>query len=102
MLATISVSRSDTETIISIIGQFVFDLHRPFRATYLEEKGAQKKQFIVDMSCVEYLDSAAIGMLLTMRDETGAEDREIIIKNAHGQVLRTLEVTNMNKFFQIR
>ncbi|MEO5363982.1 MAG: STAS domain-containing protein [Magnetococcus sp. DMHC-8] len=103
MSGTVSVLRSDTEIIISITGQFVFDLHRPFRAAYLHGEHTQKIRFIIDMSHVEYLDSAAIGMLLMMREETGAEDRAIIINNnARGQVGRVLSATKMERFFQIR
>ena len=102
MPGTIYVSRSDVETIIKIKGRFVFDPHRQFRSAYYVEKDKKNKQFVIDMSEVEYLDSSAIWMLLVMRDETGAPDGSISIINAKNSVARLLHTVNLQRLFIIK
>jgi anti-anti-sigma regulatory factor len=101
MPGQIFTAHSDTGTIIIIKGRFCADLLHQFRLTYLTHKEMKKHRFIIDMAGTEHVDSAAIGMMLMMREEIGINDRSIAIVNAPSPVLQALKIANMNSWFTL-
>jgi anti-anti-sigma factor len=84
---------------IKIVGRFTFQVFREFSAAYqgFEE---QPKQVEVDLKGVEYIDSAALGMLLSMHShfDDGAEIR---LANPNETVRKILEIARFDKTFEI-
>ena len=62
-------SMDGTVLMISVHGPFVFDLHREFRAAYVEATGF--KNCIIDLKECDYIDSCALGMMLLLKHELG-------------------------------
>jgi len=54
------------------------------------------KSLILDMSSLEFIDSAAVGMLIIILEELRKVDASMRIVNSHGQLLRVLA---NSKFF---
>lgn len=52
----------------------------------------------VDFKYTVYMDSAALGMLLILRDRSNGS---VVLKGCRGDVLRVLEIANFHKLFQI-
>ncbi|MBV8658172.1 MAG: anti-anti-sigma factor, partial [Burkholderiales bacterium] len=48
---------------------------------------------------VDYMDSAALGMLLLLRERFG--DRPIILAHARGTVRAVIDVANFDRLFQL-
>lgn len=54
---------------------------------------------IFDFSRVEYVDSAALGMLLMWQRRASASSKKMYIKGAKGTTAQILEMANMKKIF---
>ena len=57
---------------------------------------------VIDLGGVDYIDSAALGMLLLLRDRAGALKRHVILQGPKGVVREVLMVAKFEKFFAIR
>jgi len=64
------------EVIITIEGRFSFPDHKAFRDAYLASEPKQTR-FIIDMKKTEYIDSAALGMLLVLKEKAGGDSANI-------------------------
>ncbi len=56
---------------------------------------------IVDLSDVEFIDSAGLGMLLLARDEISKTSSNLTLKAPQGQVLRMFNVARFDQMFDI-
>lgn len=104
MSGTITVQRSDAETLISIKGRFNFEMHSQFRTAYqTETEGGSKRgrKFIIDLAGTEYIDSSALGMLLLLREEAGGNEANIEIVNTRPEIRKILETANFQRLFKI-
>jgi anti-anti-sigma regulatory factor len=53
------------------------------------------------MDKVEYLDSSALGMMLLLKEKSGAMGKMIQIRGVRGVAQQVLEVANFHKIFDI-
>lgn len=79
------------EVAIRVSGRFDFDSYRDFRNAYRHTDGAAHR-YIVDLSDVEYLASAAFGMLMALRRHAGTGIDRVTLRGARGNVRRLLEL----------
>ncbi|MFI2810316.1 MULTISPECIES: STAS domain-containing protein [Microbulbifer] len=92
---------------IRIDGNFDFNLHSEFQRAYRDCNPAPKS-YSVDLSDTRYLDSAALGMLLLLRDHSlegqddGGQRHTVELVNANDHVAKVLAVSNFDKIFTIR
>jgi anti-anti-sigma factor len=54
------------------------------------------------MKNVQYIDSAALGILLLLRDHAINVNKTVEIHNLHGIAKEVLEIANFQKIFTIR
>lgn len=88
---------------VRIQGRFDFAGHREFRAaikSLLAETAVREIE--VDLSAVEYMDSAALGMLLLARENAGDVGKTVTIARPSEKVRNVLDVANFHKLFQFR
>lgn len=86
--------------VIKIHGRFNFSMHLDFRNTYcgINEAG---KNFVLDFSEVTYLDSAALGMLLLLREHAEKNAGTVEIRSVNTDVKRVLVIANFDSLFPI-
>lgn len=98
---SISVIQDDKAKVatISLIGSFDFSLFNDFREAYSDLNGAFDR-YVIDMSSVEYLDSAALGMLLSMRNAI-PDNQEIELQGANAFIKNILMISRFDKRFKI-
>ncbi len=95
-------TRSYGRATIGLSGRFCFDSHREFRAAYDPLIGDPEVQTVVlDFAGVDYLDSAALGMLLLLREKLGAVGQEVEISGVAGVAKQILDVANFSRLFRI-
>lgn len=97
---TSSVSDDGRELQIRIDGRFDFSDHKSFRNAY-SEVDAGKIAFKIDMSRTDYIDSAALGMLLLLRERAGGDSAKICISGCQTDVRKVLEVSRFHQLFEI-
>ncbi|MGE5465806.1 MAG: STAS domain-containing protein, partial [Ignavibacteria bacterium] len=59
-------------------------------------------RILVDFANTDYLDSAALGMLLILRDRARRYGRSVVLASASGAVRDVLNIANFSKLFDIR
>jgi HptB-dependent secretion and biofilm anti anti-sigma factor len=86
---------------VSISGEFTFIDHLAFReiANRLFETG--DKPVVIDLSQLQFIDSAGLGMLLIARDEAKKANRGLTLRGPQGQVERMFAVTKFNTLFTV-
>ena len=88
---------------ITLAGRFDFSAYRDFRNCYeaaLEQ--AELREISIDLACVEYLDSSALGMLLLLKDRADARRIEMSLTNCRGIVKEILDVASFGAMFPMR
>jgi anti-anti-sigma factor len=86
---------------IFMSGEFTFTDHAPFKQMVTEIVAFMSKSIVIDLSRLEFIDSAGLGMLLLARDEAKKNDRELILRQPNGQVKRMFGVTKFNTLFTV-
>lgn len=88
------------QLIISINGRFDFSIYPEFRKTYRDIRPQSIEKIEVDMLHVNYLDSAALGMLLLLGEHFS--DKKIQISHANEMIRQVLDIANFSRKFDIR
>lgn len=83
--------------------RFDFNSYRQFRDQVdiaLQKPGV--RCLVIDMSQVQYMDSAALGILLYVRDKAKALSRTVELANCRGTALEVLQIANFQRIFTMR
>ncbi len=94
------ISEGGREVSIKVDGRFDFSLHTEFQRAYAKVDPA-RAHYCIDLSRAEYIDSAALGMLLLLREKAGGERAHITISGCQGGVRQILEVSRFHQLFDI-
>jgi len=82
---------------VYVQGRFDFNCHPGFR--HACASFGRVREYVIDLANTEYLDSSALGMLLVLREEAGAEHVRVL--NCQPAVRRILEIANFQSLFTI-
>ncbi|MAU41225.1 MAG: anti-anti-sigma factor [Kordiimonas sp.] len=74
------------------------DIFREMISTMLNDQTAQQ---VIDLSAVDFIDSAGLGMLLLARDEISKTNKTLVLKAPQGQVKRMFDVARFDTMFTI-
>ena len=85
--------------VIKVTGRFELSNHLDFVKAYESISG---NTAVLDLQGAIYLDSAALGMMLAMREHLGGEKAMIEIINCSSQVLDILKIAHFSKLFSVR
>jgi anti-anti-sigma factor len=72
-----------------------------FREIIRKMQEASASENVMDLSGVEFIDSAGLGMLLLAKDEVGKFSSRLVLKQPQGQVKRMFDVAQFDKMFEI-
>jgi anti-anti-sigma factor len=87
--------------VIELTGSFTFKDHHVFRALLDILKEAPGSRHVLDLSRVEFLDSAALGMLLIAEDEARAASHTLALRKPSPATARLIELAAMDTLFII-
>jgi anti-anti-sigma factor len=94
------LSIDGNEMTLKIDGRFDFSQHQAFRAK-LEATNGQVRNYTVDLGDSEYMDSAALGMLLLLLEKAGGSRERVKLVNPNPTVRKILEIANFDKLFTL-
>ena len=86
--------------VISVSGRFDFAQQRAFRDAYRDLPSGHMN-YVVDLKGVTYVDSAALGMLLLLREHAGGDSARVRITGCTPEVRRVLDIANFPRLFDI-
>ena len=84
---------------IEVTGHFGFSTYQQFREACAPVAGLRR--YLIDLKGTEYMDSAALGMLLVLRDQAGGDHADIRIVNCSPDVRKILTIARFDQLFQI-
>lgn len=99
MSVTSRVSEAEGVVEIVVQGRFDFGLQKEFRDAYRERPANMK--YRVSLKDVDYLDSAALGMLLLLRQHAGDQQDSVVLCQPSEPVRKILTVANFDRIFSI-
>lgn len=88
--------KNDSKLVINVSGDFDFSLHQNFRKAY---ENVPASQVIVDLHQTEYMDSAALGMLLLLAEHFSG--KTVSLCGCSDYIRELLEIAHFNKIFKI-
>jgi HptB-dependent secretion and biofilm anti anti-sigma factor len=95
------IDLKDQEAVVIMRGRLTFNDHAKLRALIREMLQNQVRRQAIDLSSLEFIDSAGIGMLLIAREEMANADKRLTLRRAQGQVKRVLTVAQLGKIVPI-
>jgi HptB-dependent secretion and biofilm anti anti-sigma factor len=87
--------------VISIRGNFTFKDHYGFRAVLDALAASSGSRKTLDLSKVEFLDSAALGMLMIAEEEIARTNGTLTLRNPSAPITRLFELAAMDTIFKI-
>lgn len=101
-----STMECETETqgntlLAALSGEFIFYDHPKFKAILASAESNEYKNIILDFSATTFIDSAALGMLLLLRDLCDRHQKKLTLRHPVGQVQKVFKVAKFNLLFTI-
>lgn len=91
---------SDREQVV-LPNRFDYGYHREFQRQCTEYVASPTvTEIVFDFSRVEYLDSAALGMMMMWQRRAAAAHKKMLIKGAKGATAQILAMANMQRLFE--
>jgi anti-anti-sigma factor len=84
---------------VLLSGSFTFRDHDTFFEVVSMIKTGYEKHIVLNMSECEFLDSAALGMLVIAHDEAVAKKVNLVIKGAQGKVKDVLYAARFDTLY---
>lgn len=84
---------------VTLRGKFTFNDHTEFRDILNLMAQPDVDQVLLMMDEVEFVDSAALGMLLLAHDEAEKHKKQLIISGVTGQVKKMFDMARFNTIF---
>ncbi len=94
-------SLSSDQCSVTLRGQFVFNDHPEFRKLAELIFDGTTQAICFDLSGLDFVDSAGLGMLLIVREEALKANRRIILKGACGQVKKLFDLSRFDTLFTL-
>ena len=88
-------------SVIALEGAFTFKDHLAFRAILNDLNTNAGLRHVFDLSKLEFLDSAALGMMLIAEDEAQAGGWSLSLRRPSGEVAKLLALSSMDTVFDI-
>ena len=87
---------------LSLVGKFTFSDSKAFNDVLREISSNSYKQVIIDLKLVDFIDSAALGILLLTRDKCDKSNTDLIVRNPKGQVRQMFDISRFSDLFDIQ
>lgn len=95
------VQFSEDKAQASLIGEFTFNDHGAFKDMVSALVQGSGSSITIDLSKLQFIDSAGLGMLLLVRDEATKRARKLILRSPTGQVKRMFGLTKFDALFAV-
>ena len=95
-----SQARNGDALTVHLSGKFTFGDSDEFRSI-IKELSDGLKSVVFDLSGVDFIDSAGLGMLLIARDEADKNNVHLTLANAQGHIEKMFKVSKFETLFTI-
>lgn len=89
---------SGSDLVFKITGNWTFQDHEKVATAVIEMTTAQ---CIIDVTDVDFIDSAGLGMLISAQEKVAERGGRITIRGASGSVRRIMDLAHFDELFTI-
>ena len=93
-------TEGDTQRAV-LRGRFTFADNKDFREIVSSIRGNGCQRCVIDMSGLEFIDSAGLGMLLLVRDAATDGNVALTLRSPQGQVKKMLDIAKFGEILNI-
>ena len=86
---------------VTMDGKFTFSDHKEFKNLLNLTLDVDIKNIQLDISGIEFIDSAGMGLFLLMKDEAAKKSILLTLLNPKGQVKKMFDISKFNTLFHI-
>lgn len=98
----VTIDKQDGRALVKLAGRFDLTGNLTFRnATRPLLSDANVKTIVIDFQQVSYLDSTALGLLLLLREQAVANDKELILTHCGPELTRVFSISQFHRLFRI-
>jgi anti-anti-sigma factor len=90
-----------TDAVVKFSGDLTFNDHIAFREIADRLAAASDTTLVIELSELDFIDSAGLGMLLIAREESRKANRALVLRGAKGQVKRMFGLTKFETLFTV-
>ena len=94
------IENNDSGAEAFVEGMVTFKDHNKFFEIINAIKNLAGKKMVLNLSKVEFIDSAALGMLVIANEEGTDNNVEVVIKGVQGKVKNVMEAASFDKLFK--
>ncbi|MCW8862136.1 MAG: STAS domain-containing protein [Rhodospirillales bacterium] len=95
------VKNLNNQKVISMNGRLTFNDHEVFREVVELIEGARGESCVLDLSPLEFIDSAGLGMLVLAGDAAKEAGASLTVKPGGGQVRQMLDIAKFDTLLNI-
>ncbi|MEI6559777.1 MAG: STAS domain-containing protein [Rhodospirillaceae bacterium] len=88
-------------TEIRLEGRLTYDDHIKFNEIKIVAGDVPSRKIILDLSALEFIDSAGLGMLVIFEDAASVVNSEVTIRGAHGIVRKLMDLINFGELIRL-
>lgn len=93
---------NDTTATLAITGRFDFNARHAFKQATDAALAGAARAILLDLRAAEYIDSAALGMLLLLRDHAQKAGKAVSLAARQGTVADILKVARFDSIFGLQ
>jgi anti-anti-sigma factor len=95
------IVETGSDLTVAMSGRFTFVDREPFGKVVQRIGQMTGGTCAIDLSGVEFVDSAALGMLLMARDAAGSHGARLVLRGPKGHVKRVFDIAKFDALFVI-
>lgn len=96
-----SATKNGEQLELNISGKFTFSDNRAFNTIFEDIEKKAYNAVVIDLKGVDFIDSAALGILLLTRDKCEKSSTQLLIKNPRGQVQQMFDISRFSDLFKV-
>ena len=97
----VALTKNGTQGVARIAGNFTFPDYVKFKDVLDLTKDENINSILIDVSGLEFVDSAALGMLMILRGDAQKTMKTVSISGMKGQVEKVLKMSKFDTLFNM-
>ncbi len=95
-------SRVEQDTVdVQLSGRLEFTDHDRLRDIIDLLEGPGLRRIVLDLSVLDFIDSAGLGMLLILQEEAEQRNIKLVVRGPQGDVKRSIDLAKINEIVTI-
>lgn len=86
---------------VQVKGRLTFSDHKTFRDIVKSLDAHRNKNWVIELSGLDFIDSAGLGMLLIVRDAASQHSAKVTLRGAREQAKRLIQVARFDSLFTV-